>query len=657
MILNEKIDRRISRLINKENQSRELIPANLKRQMNPIIIQNNHTICYICQKEMAVEYCKTFSCNHIICVPCISKLIIRENFDFFSNKYEEKDYLKVNINCFCGQGDFSLEYNLMQRELNEALSFNKSKEIKCHKHFEIATNYCLNCAKEICEKCIEDHNKELKKNKKLMKHKIIKIEECEKNKDHFPKMNLLEVENAVTESKNRILEFLSTEQEILTNEINKIINNLNNIKENYINSHNQKTEFINKILDFLFSTYKVFHKECEYELNELSMNDCKLIEGIFNSFKKVEYIPKTSNFAEKLKTEIEKITKDFKTLLNFEYKFKFDYKTYSTHQELIGHKNSVNCLSVFQNKYIASGSSDHTINIWDCASEETKIKPIKKLSFHVDSINSIIAVDKENYLISSGRDDKLCLWDIKEILDNKDTNVPTSIPSFFEQEQETEKILPKKYVFSESIAVYCLCPLSNGKIGIAGRDETIKIIDVNLKKINTILTNEKGPILTLAEFAENIIISGGADSFIKIYDISKKRCVCLDKYGGNKNNVKGKVNAIIKLKFEKDVFISGGDDKKIRILTYNLYTEKNKKVIKLSAELEGHDGEIYCLLEMMDGRIASGSADWTVKIWDLKNKTCLQTLLGQKNSILSLGQLNNGKLISGSEDRSIYIWN
>ena len=60
---------------------------------------------------------------------------------------------------------------------------------------------------------------------------------------------------------------------------------------------------------------------------------------------------------------------------------------------------------------------------------------------------------------------------------------------------------------------------------------------------------------------------------------------------------------------------------------------------------------------MMVGRIASGSADWTVKIWDLKNKTCLQTLLGQKNSILSLGQLNNGKLISGSEDRSIYIWN
>ena len=657
MILNEKIDGRISRLIAKENQSREIIPTNLKIQMNPIIIQNNHTICYICQKELAVEYCKTFSCNHLICIPCISKLIIRENFDFFSNKYEEKEYLKVNISCFCGKGNFSLEYNLMQRELNEAFSINKSKEIKCHKHFEIATNYCFNCAKEICEKCIEDHNKEIKKNKKLIKHNIIKIEDCEKTKDYFPKINLMEVENSITESKNNIVEFLTKEQQILTSEIDKIINNLNSIKENYINSYNQKIEFINKILDFCFTTYKLFHKECEHELNELSMNNCKLIEEIFNSFKKIEYIPKTSNFSEKLKEEIEKITKDFKSLLNFEYKFQFNYKTYSTHQELIGHKNSVNCLSVFRNKYIASGSSDNTINIWDSSSDETRIKPIKKLSFHVDSINSIIAVDKENYLISSGRDDKLCLWDVKEILDNRDINIQTPIPSFFEQEPETEKIFPKKYVFSESIAVYCLCPLSNGKIGIAGRDETIKIIDINLKKINTILTNEKGPILTLAEFANNIIISGGADSFIKIYDISKKKCVCLDKYGGKKDKVNGKVNCIIKLKFEKDGFISGGDDKIIRIFSFTFNEKKNKKTIKLNGKLEGHDGEIYCLLEMLDGRIASGSADSTLKIWDLKNKTCLQTLLGQKNSILCLGQLNDGKLISGNEDKSIYIWN
>ena len=111
MMSNEKTEQRINRLINKANQESEIISPILKRQMNPIIIQNNHTICFICQKEVAVDYCKTFSCNHLICIPCISKLIIKENFNFLSNKFEEKDILKVNINCFCGYGNISLDFN------------------------------------------------------------------------------------------------------------------------------------------------------------------------------------------------------------------------------------------------------------------------------------------------------------------------------------------------------------------------------------------------------------------------------------------------------------------------------------------------------------------------------------------------------------------
>ena len=655
MILNDIIDKRMSKLIIKENQESEFLPLELKTKMNPIIIKNNHTICYICQKEIHVDLCKIFSCNHYICIPCVSKLIIKENFDSLSNKFEERDLLKVNINCFCGQGNISLDYKNIQRELNEALSINKSKEIKCNKHFEIATNYCFNCNKEICDKCIEDHNKEYKKKKKLVKHNIIKIEECEKTKNNFPKFELIEIETNINNSKIKLDEFLINEKQTLIEKIDKIISDLNEIKTKYIDSLNQKAEYINKLLDFLLSTYKLFFKETEYELNEISMNNCKLIEGIYNTFCNIEYIPKTLDFSEKLGEGIKKITQDYKSKLDFEYKFKFNYRVYSTHQELVGHKGSINCLCAFQNKYIASGSSDNTINIWDCSSDESRLKPIKTLSFHVDSVNSIIAIDNGNYLLSTGRDDKLCLWDIKEILENKDSKIITSEPTIFEQIKEAKKIYPKKYIFSESISVYCLCPLSNGKIAFSGRDETIKIVDTNLKQINTILTNNKGPALSLAEFSENIIISGGADSYVKLYDIKNKKCVCLDIYMGHR----GQVNCVIKTKFNKDrnMFISAGADGIIRVLSYNYEKENKNNKIKLITKLEGHDGEIYSLLELLDGRIASGSVDWTVKIWDIENKICVQTLLGQKNIIFSLAQLNNGRLISGCEDKSIYVWN
>ena len=650
-ILDERIDTRMSHLINKENYLSEFASNNLRSLMNPIIIKNNHTICYICQKEVSVEYCKTFSCDHLICIPCISKLIIRENFDFLINKYSEKDNLRVNFNCFCGQGNISLDYQLMHRELNEAISINKSKEIKCHKHFEIATNYCFNCSKEICNKCIEDHNKEYKKNKKLIKHRIIKIEECEKNNNNISKSTFTEIETNITNSKNKIIDFLANEEQILNNEIDKLINKLENIKTDYKNSINQKIEFINKLLDFFLSTYKIYYKENESDLSEISMKNYKLIESISNSFNKIDFVPKAQNFSQKLNEELEKFIKESKSSLEFDYTFDFNYKTYFTHQELLGHKNSINCLCSFQNKYIASGSSDKTINIYDCSSNNIKIKPIKKLSFHVDSIDSIISLDNGNYLLSSGRDDKLCLWDVKEILENNDPNKARALEqSFFEQISEDKKIFPKKYVFSESISVFCLCPLSNDKIAFAGRDQTIKIVDENLKHIDTILTNEKGPILSLAEFDKDIIISGGMDSFIKLYDISKKKCVCLDKYIGHR----GQVNCVIKLKFNNNMFCSAGKDGCIRILTYDMTQEKKR--IELIGKLDGHEGEIFCLIELLDGRIASGSSDWSIKIWDVKNKICVQTLIGP-NAILSLTQMNDGRLICGCADKSIYLWN
>ena len=650
-ILNERIDSRMNYLINKENYLSEFASNNLKASMNPTIIKNNHTICYICQKEVSVEYCKSFSCDHLICIPCISKLIIRENFDFLFHKYSEKDDLRVNFNCFCGQGKISLDYQLMQRELNEAISINKSKQMKCHKHFETATNYCFNCSKEICNKCIEDHYKEYKKNNKLIKHRIIKIEECEKNRNNLSKSTFTEIETNITSSKNKIVDFLSNEEQILNIEIDKIINNLENIKTDYKNSINQKIEFINKLLDFILSTYKIYYKENESDLSEISMKNYKLIESISNTFNKIDFVPKTLNFSQKLNEEIEKFIKDSKSSLEFEYKFDFNHKTYFTHQELIGHKSSINCLCSFQNKYIASGSSDKTINIYDCSSNNTKIIPIKKLSFHVDSIDSIISLDNGNYLLSSGRDDKLCLWDVKEILENYDPNKDITLESsFFEQISENKKIYPKKYVFSESISVYCLCPLSNNKIAFAGRDETIKIVDENLKHIDTILTNEKGPILSLDEFDKDIIISGGMDSLVKLYDISKKKCVCLDKYIGHR----GQVNCVIKLKINNIMFCSAGKDGCIRLLTYD--TTKEKKRIELIGKLEGHEGEIYCLIELLDGRIASGSSDWSIKIWDVKNKICVQTLIGP-NAILSLTQMNDGRLICGCADKSIYLWN
>lgn len=639
-----------------ESKMEEIFKHNLKNDLNPIYIQNNHTICFICQKEMSVDYCKNFSCNHLICLPCISKLIIRENFNFLLlNNFNERDYIKVNIKCYCGKGNYCSNTNTIQGELNDAFLINKPKGLQCHKHFEFATYYCFNCQKEICNKCLEGHNKALKKNKNERKHKIIEIKDCQKTKDNFLKDNISIIEQNISDTKKSFIEFSSDEKQILVDEINRIITSLNEIKTYYIKSFDEKSSFINKILDFILSTYKLFYKEKEYDITELSMKNCKLIEGISDTFKKIGFIPKSANYCEKIMKEIEKSIYDIK-LLEFEYKFDFSYITFSSHQELIGHKNAVNCLCVLQDRYIASGSSDHTIKIWDSLSDNIKNKPIKTLNYHVDIVNSIIDIDKGNSFISSGRDDKLCLWDFKKIIDeenlpnngNSSSNNNNKVP-YNDIEYERRKIFPQKYIFSESIIVYSLCLLSNGKIVISGRDESIKIVDKDLKKVDIIIKKNTGPVLTVAEFSDNIIISGGIDNSIKIWDLNKLSC--LDKYIGHK----GQINSIIKIKYNNNMFISGSSDHFIKILTYDLKSDKKSK-IECMGSLDGHKGPIFCLLELLDGRIASGSSDWTVKIWNLKDKSCMQTLLGHKSTIFSLAQLNDGRLISGEADKLIYIW-
>ena len=211
-------------------------------------------------------------------------------------------------------------------------------------------------------------------------------------------------------------------------------------------------------------------------------------------------------------------------------------------------------------------------------------------------------------------------------------------------------LFPKKYIFSESIVVYSLCLLSNGKIVISGRDESIKIVDKELKKLEIILKRNTNSVLTAAEFSDGILFSGGADNTVKIWDLNNRKC--LDTFKGHK----GQVNCVIKTKYTNNTFLSGSSDKTIKILCFNNNPNLKREKIECIGTLEGHRGPIYSLLELLDGRIASGSTDWTIKIWNLKDKTCMQTLLGHKSTVFSLAQMNDGRLISGEADKLIYIW-
>jgi WD40 repeat protein len=77
------------------------------------------------------------------------------------------------------------------------------------------------------------------------------------------------------------------------------------------------------------------------------------------------------------------------------------------------------------------------------------------------------------------------------------------------------------------------------------------------------------------------------------------------------------------------------------------------------ATLTGHLDEIFCLALSPDGSLlASGSNDFTAKIWNYTNQTtALKTFSGHTDRVNAVCFVSNQILASGSIDNLIKIWN
>ena len=95
---------------------------------------------------------------------------------------------------------------------------------------------------------------------------------------------------------------------------------------------------------------------------------------------------------------------------------------------------------------------------------------------------------------------------------------------------------------------------------------------------------------------------------------------------------------------------SGSFDNTIRI--WNL--SKGGECVQT---LTGHTHNVYSVCALGDGRLASGSRDTTIRVWDLsKGGECVQTLTGHRSPVRSVCAMGDGRLASGSKDKSLRVW-
>ena len=127
------------------------------------------------------------------------------------------------------------------------------------------------------------------------------------------------------------------------------------------------------------------------------------------------------------------------------------------------------------------------------------------------------------------------------------------------------------------------------------------------------------------------------------------------------SNLKLKLNdkksELIRKKIEIEKSMSDLDDGNLKLNLEKLKEELKESYIKFKeVALIGHLKTVWCLTKMNSVKLASGSKDNSIKIWDLINSNTLFTLSEHTKLVSGIVKMNENKIVSASYDKSIKIW-
>lgn len=97
--------------------------------------------------------------------------------------------------------------------------------------------------------------------------------------------------------------------------------------------------------------------------------------------------------------------------LTIEAEHALRHSNLSNNSKMIGHTQEVNCIDITSDdKYIASGSDDNTVIIWD----KNNANKLIELKAHKDKIVSVKYSNNDRYLLSASLDGTIIIWDTRD---------------------------------------------------------------------------------------------------------------------------------------------------------------------------------------------------------------------------------------------------
>ena len=232
-----------------------------------------------------------------------------------------------------------------------------------------------------------------------------------------------------------------------------------------------------------------------------------------------------------------------------------------------------------------------------------------------------------------------------------------------------------------------------GTMVTAAMDDTVRVWDLNAGRCVGYLEGHAASVRAL-QVEDNILITGSMDATIKLWDLSRAQYDPHGGHGGDDDDgiawenpddqpieppegsmsdcalytLQAHVDEITALHFKGDTLVSGSADKTLR----HWDLEKGRCVQTLdvmwaaaqaSAGLDtwrptnrghSHSADFVGALQVFDSALACGTADGMVRLWDLRSGQVHRSLVGHTGAVTCL-QFDDVHLVTGSLDRSIRV--
>lgn len=262
-------------------------------------------------------------------------------------------------------------------------------------------------------------------------------------------------------------------------------------------------------------------------------------------------------------------------------------------------------------------------NITLAARHTKSIKPLRTLHNDGNWVHAVVASPDGSTIISGDHKGQLKWWNAKRGSLVKST---------------------KNQGHSDAISALAIS--SDGQTVVSGSwDNRVKVWDaITGELLRTLIHNNDVSAVDLSPSGE-LLASGGVDGTLRLWDLRTGQTI-------NRMNTGSWIKSVSY--HPKGNHIAFGN----RNGNIKIFQLDQKHKPQLLHSLKGHKGDVAGLSFCNEGKIlASGSADNTVKLWDVAEGSLLKAFAGHTSDVRSLAFSSDGKILaSSSNDATVKLW-